>query len=247
MWTGLKAARDGHMSPIERAIVLGAVFTCIGFLALLFDEQKGPERFRIWELALFIGVLIALGLMSSLRLWWRVPPYAALGTAVFIGTGLLAGRPHMLDAGVIVSSLLSSVIEVAGISVIDLPPFWRRWANIATTSLGRLAKWSVYYVVTAVVWLCLLASVDGLCEALVSTVLPSPKLTKSATEIGIGIGVFVVAAIILLLGRKRTTSPPPLRVWQPATFGLLVVALLLIYTELMVLLLQKADFRFRLG
>jgi hypothetical protein len=233
MWTELKTARDGHMSPIERAIVIGAAFACIGLLALLFDEQKGPERFRIWELALFVGVMIALGLMSALRFWWRVPLYAALGTAVFIGTGVLAGRPHMLDAGMIVSSLLSSVIQAAGIGAIDLPPFWRRWANIATTSLGRMAKWSVYYVVTAIAWLLLVASVDGLCDALVSTVLPSPKIAKSTSEVGIGIGLFGVAAIILLAGRTLPSMIKSLRIVQPALWALLIVIAFMVQSELL--------------
>jgi hypothetical protein len=241
MWARLKIARDGQMSPLERAAVLGVVIACIVVLALIFDDDKGPERPRIWELPLEIGAMVALGLLSALSLLPRAAINAALGTAVFIATGILAARPHTLDAGVVVGSLLSTALQGASIGAVDLPQFWRRWASALKSRAPCLLKWSAYYAVTAVVWVCLLVSFDALCNALVSTVLPSPKLLRSVAIAPVGIGMFLIAAIMLLVGRGTLRWSWSRRIARPTIVGMLFVVYVSVLIEAIGLVLGSMN------
>lgn len=230
------------MSPIERAMVLGVITLIATILAYLFDEEKGPGRFVIGEIPLDVGAMTGLGLLSALAVWLRAPINAALGTAVFVATGILASRPHTLDAGVVAGSLLSTMLQGALIGFVDLPPFWRRWASNAQSALANAAKRSAYYTVTAGVWLCLIVALDILCDALVSTVLPSPRNIKSASAIAVGIGLIVAAAVVLLLGRNLPSMPRSVRIVQPALWALLVVTVISVLTEFIGLVIAQIPF-----
>lgn len=242
MWTRLKIAREGHMSPFERAAVLGIATLCVSLLAYLFDEEKGPGRFVIGEVPLNVAAMAGLGLLSTFAVWLRAPLNALLGTAVFIASGVLASRPHTLDAGVVVGSLLSTTLEGAAIGVVDLPAFWRRWASSAKSGAVSITKWSAYYVVTAVVWLCFIVALDILCDALVSTVLPSPKNIKSVSAIAVGIGLLGAAAVVLLLGRNLSSMPQSVRIVQPSLWALLVVTVISVLTEFIGLVIAQIPF-----
>jgi hypothetical protein len=239
MWSKFKFSDSKAMSPTERAFVLGAIAALTASSVFLFDGDTGPDKTRAWEVPLVVAGAIGLGWLSAFSLWTRVLSAGVVLAAIHVGIEVAAGRPHSLDAGFIVSSILHNMLCGAASGALDLPIAFRSWARTAISTSSRLFKWAIYYVATALVWLTLIVAVDALCDALVANVLPSAKFAKTTLPLITAVCFALTAGLlaVLLVPRWLASATRPVRLLGP---GLIVVAGVLMIT----LLAAVADFLF---
>jgi hypothetical protein len=231
MWSKFKFSNAKAMSPTERAFVLGAIVALTASIMFLFDGDTGPEKTRAWEVPLVVAGAIGLGWLSAFSLWTRVLSAGVVLAAIHVGIEVAASRPHSLDAGFIVSSILHNMLCGAASGALDLPIAFRSWARTAISTSSRLFKWAMYYVATALVWLTLIVAVDALCDALVANVLPSAKFATTTQPVISVISSVLTAGLlgVLLVPRWLASATRPVWLLGPAlvvVVGVLMITLI---------------------